>query len=97
MSCPAAGNPEGTDIPAPQNTAHSARAIAVTWAAMKSAIRVECESAPMCTFRSTHHNTRVRSRAEIPVRHDLQEYIDAYIDAAGPRNAPKDTPLFQRQ
>lgn len=33
---------------------------------------------------------------EIPVRHDLQEYIDAYIDAAGLRNAPKDTPLFQR-
>ena len=33
---------------------------------------------------------------EIPVRHDLQEYIDAYIDAAGLRNAPKDTPLFRR-
>ena len=32
---------------------------------------------------------------EIPVRHDLQEYIDAYIDAAGLRDAPKETPLFQ--
>ena len=32
---------------------------------------------------------------EIPVRTDLQEYIDAYIAAAGLRNAPKDTPLFQ--
>lgn len=32
---------------------------------------------------------------EIPVRHDLQEYVDAYIDAAGLRGAPKDTPLFQ--
>ena len=32
---------------------------------------------------------------EIPVRHDLQELISAYIDAAGLRDAPKDTPLFQ--
>src|SRR5580704_16274494 len=32
---------------------------------------------------------------EIPVRGDLQELITAYIDAAGLRNAPKDTPLFQ--
>lgn len=33
---------------------------------------------------------------EIPARHDLQEILDAYIDAAGLRGAPKDTPLFQR-
>jgi integrase/recombinase XerD len=33
---------------------------------------------------------------EIPVRHNLEEYIDAYIDAAGLRDAPRDTPLFQR-
>ena len=32
---------------------------------------------------------------EIPVRHDLQELISAYIEAAGLHNAPKDTPLFQ--
>jgi hypothetical protein len=32
---------------------------------------------------------------EIPVRHDLQELIAAYIDAAGLRDAPRDTPLFQ--
>jgi integrase/recombinase XerD len=32
---------------------------------------------------------------EIPVRHDLQEFILAYMDAAGLRDAPKDTPLFQ--
>jgi site-specific recombinase XerD len=32
---------------------------------------------------------------EIPVRHDLQETISAYIDGAGLQDAPKDTPLFQ--
>ena len=32
---------------------------------------------------------------EIPVRHDLQELISAYVDAASLRDAPKDTPLFQ--
>ncbi len=32
---------------------------------------------------------------EIPVRGDLQEMIAAYIDVAGLRDAPKDTPLFQ--
>lgn len=33
---------------------------------------------------------------EIPVRHDLEQIITDYIDAAGLRGAQKDTPLFQR-
>jgi len=33
---------------------------------------------------------------EIPVRHDLEQIVNEYIDAAGLRDAPKDTPLFQR-
>jgi site-specific recombinase XerD len=32
---------------------------------------------------------------EIPVRHDLQKMIAAYIDAAGLQGAPKDAPLFR--
>jgi site-specific recombinase XerD len=32
---------------------------------------------------------------EIPVRHDLEAIISEYIDRAGLRDAPKDTPLFQ--
>jgi site-specific recombinase XerD len=32
---------------------------------------------------------------EIPVRHDLQQMIAAYIEAAGLRDAPKDAPLFR--
>ena len=32
---------------------------------------------------------------EIPVRHDLQEMIAAYIEAAGLQQAPKDEPLFR--
>jgi integrase/recombinase XerD len=32
---------------------------------------------------------------EIPVRHDLEQYLLAYLDAAGLRNAPKDSPLFR--
>jgi hypothetical protein len=32
---------------------------------------------------------------EIPVRHDLENMIIEYLDAAGLRDAPKDTPLFQ--
>ena len=43
-----------------------------------------------------HFSEKGGKSREIPVRHDLQEYVDAYIDAAGLRNAPKDTPLFQR-
>ncbi|HTR35009.1 MAG TPA: tyrosine-type recombinase/integrase [Bryobacteraceae bacterium] len=33
---------------------------------------------------------------EIPVRHDLEQIVSGYIDAAGLRDAPKDTPLFKR-
>jgi site-specific recombinase XerD len=32
---------------------------------------------------------------EIPVRHDLQQFIAAYIEAAGLQLAPKDAPLFR--
>jgi integrase/recombinase XerD len=32
---------------------------------------------------------------EIPVRHALERYILAYLDAAGLRDAPKDAPLFR--
>ena len=32
---------------------------------------------------------------EIPVRHDLQQMIAAYIEAAGLQQAPKDSPLFR--
>jgi integrase/recombinase XerD len=32
---------------------------------------------------------------EIPVRHDLEGYILAYVDAAGLAGEPKDTPLFR--
>jgi integrase/recombinase XerD len=32
---------------------------------------------------------------EIPVRHDLEKMIIEYLDAAGLRDVPKDTPLFQ--
>ncbi len=32
---------------------------------------------------------------EIPVRHDLEGYIRAYLDAAGLATAPKDSPLFR--
>ena len=42
-----------------------------------------------------HFDEKSGKSREIPVRHDLQELIDAYVDAAGLRDAPKDTPLFQ--
>lgn len=32
---------------------------------------------------------------EIPARHDLQQMVAAYIEAAGLQNAPKDAPLFR--
>jgi len=32
---------------------------------------------------------------EIPVRHDLEQMIDAYIEVAGLQHAPKDAPLFR--
>lgn len=42
-----------------------------------------------------HFTEKGGKSREIPVRHDLQELVSAYIDAAGLRDAPKDTPLFQ--
>src|SRR3984957_19708309 len=42
-----------------------------------------------------HFSEKGGKSREIPVRGDLQEMISAYIDAAGLRETPKDTPLFQ--
>jgi integrase/recombinase XerD len=42
-----------------------------------------------------HFEEKGGKSREIPVRHDLQEIIFNYLDAAGLRDAPKDTPLFQ--
>jgi integrase/recombinase XerD len=42
-----------------------------------------------------HFNEKGGKSREIPVRADLYELVTAYIDAAGLRDAPKDTPLFQ--
>ncbi len=43
-----------------------------------------------------HFGEKGGKSREIPVRHDLEQIINEYIDAAGLRGAPKDTPLFQR-
>ena len=43
-----------------------------------------------------HFSEKGGKSREIPARHDLQEYIDTYITAAGLAGAHKDTPLFQR-
>lgn len=45
-----------------------------------------------CLLRLREKNGKVR---HIPVRHDLQESIDAYLNASGIRNADSDTPLFR--
>jgi site-specific recombinase XerD len=42
-----------------------------------------------------HFSEKGGKSREIPVRHDLEGIISAYIDAAGLRDAPKETPLFQ--
>jgi integrase/recombinase XerD len=42
-----------------------------------------------------HFSEKGGKSREIPVRHDLQELVNAYINAAGLRGASKDTPLFQ--
>jgi integrase/recombinase XerD len=42
-----------------------------------------------------HFEEKGGKSREIPVRHDLEGLIAEYIDAAGLREAPKDTPLFQ--
>lgn len=43
-----------------------------------------------------HFSEKGGKSREIPVRHDLEQIIAEYIDAAGLRQAPKETPLFQR-
>jgi integrase/recombinase XerD len=45
--------------------------------------------------RMLHFAEKGGKSREIPVRHDLEAIIWEYIDRAGLRNAPKDTPLFQ--
>ena len=42
-----------------------------------------------------HFTEKGGKSREIPVRHDLELLIADYIDLAGLRDAPKDTPLFQ--
>ena len=42
-----------------------------------------------------HFDEKGGKSREIPVRHDLEQIIFEYIDAAGFRDAPKDTPLFR--
>jgi site-specific recombinase XerD len=42
-----------------------------------------------------HFGEKGGKSREIPVRHDLEKMIFEYLDAAGLRDAPKDTPLFQ--
>ncbi|HEY6271724.1 MAG TPA: tyrosine-type recombinase/integrase [Terriglobales bacterium] len=42
-----------------------------------------------------HFEEKGGKSREIPVRHDLEQMIFAYLDAAGLRNARKDTPLFR--
>ena len=44
------------------------------------------------TLRFDEKNGKSR---EIPVRHDLERYLLAYLDVAGLRDAGKDTPLFR--
>lgn len=46
--------------------------------------------------RMLHFSEKGGKSREIPVRRDLEQIINEYIDAAGLRDAPKDTPLFQR-
>jgi integrase/recombinase XerD len=42
-----------------------------------------------------HFNEKGGKSREIPVRHDLDQMLFEYIDAAGLRDAAKDTPLFR--
>jgi site-specific recombinase XerD len=42
-----------------------------------------------------HFEEKGGKSREIPVRHDLEQTIFAYLDAAGLRNARQDTPLFR--
>lgn len=45
--------------------------------------------------RMLHFDEKNGKSREIPVRHDLEQMIFEYLDAAGLRNARKDTPLFR--
>lgn len=45
--------------------------------------------------RMLHFDEKNGKSREIPVRHDLEQMIFDYIDAAGLRDAHKDTPLFR--
>jgi len=42
-----------------------------------------------------HFDEKNGKSREIPVRHDLEQIIFEYLDAAGLRTARKDTPLFR--
>lgn len=46
--------------------------------------------------RMLHFAEKGGKSREIPVRHDLEQMVNEYIDATGLRGGPKDTPLFQR-
>ena len=45
--------------------------------------------------RMLHFEEKGGKSREIPVRHDLEQMVFEYLDAAGLRNARKDTPLFR--
>ena len=42
-----------------------------------------------------HFEEKCGKSREVPVRHDLEQMLFEYIEAAGLRNAPKDVPIFQ--
>jgi site-specific recombinase XerD len=42
-----------------------------------------------------HFEEKGGKSREIPVRHDLEQILFAYLDAAGIQNAPEETPLFR--
>ena len=42
-----------------------------------------------------HFDEKGGKSREIPVRHDLEQMLFEYLDAAGLRDVPKDAPLFR--
>jgi integrase/recombinase XerD len=42
-----------------------------------------------------HFEEKGGKSREIPVRHDLEQMLSAYVEAAGLRDAPKQSPLFR--
>ena len=50
---------------------------------------------PVGDQRMLHFDEKNGKSREIPVRHDLEQMIFEYLDAAGLRTARKDTPLFR--